>query len=51
VAAVNQAVVDSPEVVNTDPYGEGWLLELAPAEPDPLAGLLDATGYRKLTDA
>jgi glycine cleavage system H protein len=51
VAAVNDTAVDSPEVVNTDPYGEGWLLELTPAEPDALAGLLDAAGYRKLTDA
>jgi glycine cleavage system H protein len=51
VTAVNQAAVDSPEVVNADPYGEGWLLELAPSDPEPLQGLLDAAGYRKLTDA
>jgi glycine cleavage system H protein len=51
VAAVNDAVVDSPELVNTDPYGAGWLLELTPDEPDALTGLLDAAGYRKLTDA
>jgi glycine cleavage system H lipoate-binding protein len=31
--------------------GEGWLLELAPSDPEPLQGLLDAAGYRKLTDA
>jgi len=51
VTAVNQAAVDSPEVVNADPYGEGWLLELAASDPEPLPGLLDAAGYRKLTDA
>jgi glycine cleavage system H protein len=51
VVAVNQAVVDSPEVVNTDPYGDGWLLELEPTDPGAIDGLLDATGYRKLTDA
>jgi glycine cleavage system H protein len=51
VTAVNQAAVDSPEVVNADPYGEGWLLELTPSDPEPLQGLLDAAGYRKLTDA
>lgn len=51
VVAVNQPAVDSPEVVNTDPYGEGWLLEIDPAGPDALDGLLDAAGYRKLTDA
>jgi len=51
VSAVNQAVVDAPELVNADPYGEGWLFELEPGGPDALAGLLDAAGYRKLTDA
>jgi glycine cleavage system H protein len=51
VVAVNQAVGDAPEVVNADPYGEGWLFELAPADPAATQGLLDATGYRKLTDA
>ncbi|HEY8471721.1 MAG TPA: glycine cleavage system protein GcvH [Natronosporangium sp.] len=51
VAAVNQTVSDRPEVVNEDPYGEGWLLELEPADPAAIEGLLDAAGYRKLTDA
>lgn len=51
VVAVNQAVVDNPEVVNTDPYGDGWLLEIEPADPAAIEGLLDAAGYRKLTDA
>jgi glycine cleavage system H protein len=51
VVAVNQAVVDGPEVVNTDPYGDGWLLEIEPADPAAIEGLLDAAGYRKLTDA
>jgi glycine cleavage system H protein len=51
VVAVNQAVGDAPEVVNNDPYGEGWLFEIAPADPAATQGLLDATGYRRLTDA
>lgn len=51
VVAVNDAAVAAPEVLNDDPYGDGWLLELAPSEPDALSGLLDAAGYRKLTDA
>jgi glycine cleavage system H protein len=51
VVAVNDAVADHPEVVNTDPYGEGWLLEVEPADPAAIEGLLDAAGYRKLTDA
>lgn len=51
VVAVNDAAVAAPEVLNDDPYGDGWLLELAPSEPDALSGLLDAARYRKLTDA
>ena len=51
VVAVNDAVTDAPETVNHDPYGEGWLFELAPADPAAIEGLLDAAGYRKLTEA
>lgn len=51
VVAVNPTVADSPEVINTDPYGEGWLVEIEPAEPTATEGLLDAAAYRKLTDA
>lgn len=51
VVAVNEALVDTPEMVNNDPYGEGWLFELAPSDPAGVEGLLDADGYRKLTDA
>ena len=51
VAAVNDAVAEAPEVVNTDPYGAGWLVEIDPSDPAALDGLLDAAGYRKLTDA
>ena len=50
VVAVNEAVTDAPEAVNTDPYGAGWLFEVDPADPAALDGLLDATAYRKLTD-
>lgn len=48
VAAVNEAVRDAPELVNQDPYGEGWLLELTAT--DGLGELLDAAGYRALID-
>jgi glycine cleavage system H protein len=50
VVAVNQAAVDSPELLNTDPYGEGWLFEIEPEDPAAISGLLDASGYRTLTD-
>jgi len=48
VTAVNGALDDAPEAVNTDPYGEGWLIELRPAEE--LPGFLDANSYRTLTE-
>ncbi len=49
VAAVNEALDGNPELVNTDPYGEGWLVELQ-VEPDALEGaqLLDSTAYAAL---
>ncbi len=51
VTAVNQAAVDSPEIVNSDPYGDGWLVEIAVEDPGSLDELLDADGYRALTEA
>ncbi len=42
VVAVNEAVVDSPELVNSDPYGEGWLFKLSAGDT---SSLLDADGY------
>ena len=49
VVAVNDALTQSPEQLNADPYGEGWICELVPTEPDAVAGLLDAAGYSELT--
>jgi glycine cleavage system H protein len=48
VRAVNEALVGAPELVNQDPYGEGWILEIALADPTELDGLLDAAAYREL---
>jgi glycine cleavage system H protein len=48
VLEVNERVADEPEVVNEDPYGEGWLIRLRIADPSELDGLLDAGGYQKL---
>jgi glycine cleavage system H protein len=47
VTAVNQAVIDAPELVNEDPFGKGWLFEVASARS--AAELLDPTGYAALT--
>ena len=46
VIAVNQALRDEPEHVNTDPYGTGWMIRLRIALPDEVDALLDAADYR-----
>jgi glycine cleavage system H protein len=46
VTATNDALLDAPELVNDDPYGEGWMLEVDLDDPDELDGLLDADAYR-----
>ena len=53
VTAVNAALADAPETVNSDPYGAGWLVEVevAGATGDPTAELLDAAAYQALADA
>lgn len=50
VAEVNAALTERPELVNSDPYGEGWMLRLDSASPDG-ADLLDEAGYTKLVGA
>jgi glycine cleavage system H protein len=47
VLEVNQAVVDSPETVNDDPYGEGWLIRVRLTDPADVDALLDAADYRE----
>jgi glycine cleavage system H protein len=42
----NPLVDDRPELVNEQPYGDGWLVVLEPADPDAVAHLLDAEAYR-----
>jgi glycine cleavage system H protein len=49
VTAVNDGLTGSPEKINQDPYGEGWICELELAEGADLGGLLDAAGYSDLT--
>jgi glycine cleavage system H protein len=49
VVARNDQLVDTPEIINTDPYGAGWLVEIAPSDPAAVAGLLTAEAYRELT--
>ena len=46
VLEVNQRAVDEPEVVNEDPYGEGWLIRIRLSDDSQLGGLMDADAYR-----
>jgi len=50
VLAVNDALTENPELVNSDPYGAGWMLEIECADPAEVEGLLDADAYRALTE-
>lgn len=45
VVAVNSALEDAPETVNTAPYGDGWIVKIRVAEPEQLTTLLDAQAY------
>jgi glycine cleavage system H protein len=48
VTARNEVLDARPELVNADPYGDGWMIELRPSDPAAVEGLLDAAGYGKL---
>lgn len=50
VVAVNSALEDDPGLVNSDPYGDGWMILLRVSDPAALEELLDHKGYRKLVD-
>lgn len=51
VVARNDVLDARPELVNADPYGEGWMIEVRPADPAAVDSLLDAAAYGKLTGA
>lgn len=48
VLEINSAVNDNPEVVNKDPYGEGWLIKIEVTNPEELNNLLDVNAYKQL---
>lgn len=50
VVAVNDSLSDHPEVLNSDPYGQGWICEIELSHPDQVDSLLDASGYRSLVE-
>lgn len=50
VVSRNATLTDEPELINAEPYAAGWLVEIAPEDPAALDALLDAAGYRALTE-
>jgi glycine cleavage system H protein len=50
VVAINEALADNPQLLNEDPYGEGWLIEIDAKDVSDLTALLDADAYRSLTE-
>ncbi|RJO65811.1 MAG: glycine cleavage system protein GcvH [Myxococcales bacterium] len=47
VAEVNEPLVDTPETINTDPYGDGWLVRIEVSKPSEIERLMDAEEYAK----
>ena len=50
VLEVNEKVVDAPETVNDDPYGEGWLIRIRLSDPSELGQLLSAADYKRVVE-
>lgn len=51
VVSTNSRLASEPELINSDPYGAGWIVQMEPADRTSLDGLLDASGYRALTES
>lgn len=51
VIAVNESLSGAPELINSSPYGDGWLMKVRPADKTELNKLLDATAYKAVVDA
>ena len=51
IAELNPALNDNPELVNSDPYGQGWMVKVTLADVDSVAELLDADAYKTLVGA
>ena len=50
VTGRNVSLAEDPELVNRDPYGEGWMIVIEPSEAGQLEGLLDAQAYRRMVE-
>jgi glycine cleavage system H protein len=51
VVAVNEALDGTPELVNSDPYGEGWLFEMTPSDESAVGDLMDASAYQSSVES
>jgi len=51
VAELNELLEDAPEKVNTDPYGEGWMIKIKLSDNSEIENLLDAEGYKEIIGA
>ena len=46
ITKTNEALIDTPELVNSDPYGEGWIVRMTLKDPNAVSALMDAAGYK-----
>jgi glycine cleavage system H protein len=51
VSSVNPKLSHGPELVNKDPFGEGWLVRITPSDPDEMGSLMDAAEYTKYLES
>lgn len=51
VVGANEALTDTPELINNDPFGEGWIFRLKPEDGDAVDDLLDADAYREFVES
>jgi glycine cleavage system H protein len=51
VKEINEKLVNSPEILNSDPYGAGWMVRLSGVSKSQVETLLDAAGYQKITES
>lgn len=50
VININERVLDDPSIINVDPYGRGWLVEIEPSDEDEMDGLMDEDAYESFTE-
>ncbi len=48
VTAINEKLEDAPELINSDPFGDGWIIEVKPSDPAELEALMDSAAYLEM---